>query len=68
MITALQLIVSVILIGLVLIQERSSGLSSVLGGGGTPYHTKRGAEKIVHSATIISAALFVILAILNLIF
>lgn len=64
-----QVIISIILIILVLIQERAAGLGSLFGGaGGTPYQTRRGFEKIAFGATIALAALFGALAILNLIF
>jgi len=63
-----QIIISIILIGLILIQERSSGLSGVFGGqGATPYQTRRGIEKFVYWGTIGAAVIFVILAILNLV-
>lgn len=63
-----QIIVSIILIALVLLQERSSGLSGILGGGGggAVYQTRRGLEKIIFWLTIVMAALFAILAIVNL--
>lgn len=63
-----QIVISVILIVLVLLQERSSGLSSILGGGGsgTAYQTRRGLEKVIFWLTIIMGAIFVILAIINL--
>lgn len=68
MLTIAQVAVSVILIILVLLQERSSGLSGIFGGdGSTPYQTRRGMEKIIFWATIGSAALFAVLAIINLI-
>jgi len=63
-----QIIISIILIGLILIQERSSGLSGVFGGqGATPYQTRRGIEKFVYWGTIGAAVIFVVLAILNLV-
>ncbi len=59
-----EVIVSVLLIITILIQNRSSGLSSTFGGqGGTISTTKRGAEKLVFRATIVLAVLFVLLAI-----
>ncbi len=68
MIVILQIIVSVLLIVLILIQERSSGLSGLFGGGGaSPYETRRGLERIVFWATIVAAFLFALLAILNLV-
>ena len=67
MLTIAQVVISIILIVLILLQERSSGLSGVFGGGGgTPYQTRRGLEKFIFGATIGAAAIFAILAIINL--
>ncbi|MBI4085819.1 MAG: preprotein translocase subunit SecG [Candidatus Liptonbacteria bacterium] len=65
-----QVIVSVVLIVLILLQERSAGLSGLFGGGegGAFYQTRRGAEKAIFIGTIVSAAIFVCLAIAQLIF
>lgn len=63
-----QIVISLVLIGLILIQERSSGLSGVFGGqGATPYQTRRGLEKFIYWGTIGAAGIFAVLAILNLI-
>jgi protein translocase SecG subunit len=68
MLIAGQIIVSIILIALILVQDRTSGLSGVFGGAGaTPYQTRRGLEKVIYWATIVAAILFALLAILNLI-
>ncbi len=68
MITGAQIVVSIILIALILIQERSSGLSGVLGGAsGTPYQSRRGLEKLILWGTVATAIVFIILAIANLI-
>lgn len=67
MLTIAQVIISIILIVLVLLQERSSGLSGIFGGGGgTPYQTRRGLEKVIYKGTIVAAIIFAGLAILNL--
>lgn len=67
MIIILQILVSVILIVLVIIQERASGISGVLGGqGATPYQTRRGLEKTIYYATIVFAVIFAGLAVANL--
>jgi preprotein translocase subunit SecG len=59
-----QLIVSVLMILAILIQNRSSGLSSAIGGqAGAVQSTKRGAEKVVFNATIVLAVLFVVLSL-----
>lgn len=64
-----QVVVSIILIVLVLLQQRSAGLGTLFGGtGGTPYQTRRGLEKIIFWATIVTAVVFSALAVLNLIY
>jgi len=69
MLTILHVIVSLVVIALVLIQERSTGLSGVFGGSGaTAYQTRRGIEKIVFVSTGVAVIAFVALALLNLIF
>lgn len=63
----LQVIVSVLIVALILLQERSSGLSAIFGGEGGAYQTRRGLEKSAFIATIILSAAFVVLAILQLV-
>ena len=58
-----ELAVSVLLMIAILVQNRSSGLSSTFGGQGTISTTKRGAEKLVFRATIVLAVLFVLSAL-----
>lgn len=64
-----QIAASVILIVLILIQERSSGLSGVFGGGSgdASYQTRRGLERVTFWATIVMGIVFAALAILNLV-
>lgn len=63
----LQIALAVILIALILLQERSSGLSGIFGGeGGGFYQARRGIEKIVFRSTIAVAFLFLGVAILQL--
>lgn len=53
-ISIVQIVASIILICLILVQERSSGLSGVFGGNeGEAYHVRRGFEKIVFYLTIV---------------
>jgi len=69
----IQIVLSVLLIGAVLMQSKGVGLSQTFGGGGgggggegNSYSTKRGAEKIVFIATIILSIAFLGTALVNL--
>lgn len=66
--TILQIAISLVVIGLVLIQERSAGMSGIFGGGasGTPYYARRGMEKGIFYATIVAVVLFAGFALLSL--
>lgn len=61
----LQIIVSVLLIILVLLQKSEAGLGSSFGGSGgaSSFHTKRGLERVLFYATIVVGILFVAIAI-----
>ncbi len=65
----IQIVVSVILIGLILIQERGSGGMGGLFGGGNDqaYQTRRGMEKTIFVLTILLVIAFAALALLNLV-
>lgn len=68
LIPILQIIVSVLLVALILLQERSAGLSGLFGGeGGSFYQARRGLEKIVLIGTIVLAVVFVALAVVELV-
>lgn len=61
----LQIIVAIIIIGLILLQQRGTGLGSTWGGSSMSYSTKRGAEKVIFLLTIVFTVLFVGLALAN---
>lgn len=65
-VSVIQIIISVLLIALILIQSKGKGLSLGFGGLTESYSSKRGVEKIVFGATIASAALFLLAAIANI--
>ena len=60
-----QVAISILLIAAILLQNRGSGLSGVLGGGGEIYRTKRGVEKSLFILTIVLAFLFLALSVVN---
>lgn len=59
-----QIIISITLIVFIILQSKGTGLSGILGGS-TNYHAKRGVEKSLFYATIVTAILYVGLAIAN---
>jgi preprotein translocase subunit SecG len=66
-IAIIQIVLSVAIITLILLQERSSGMSGLLGGGDSGYYqARRGIEKLVFYSTIVLAVIFVVLAIYQL--
>lgn len=55
-----QIVVSLSLLGLILLQVQGTGLgnSSLFGGGGEFYSSKRGVEKFVFAGTIVLTIIF----------
>jgi len=67
MLGILQIIIALIVIGLILLQERSAGLSGIFGGeSGGFYQARRGLERVIFWGTIILSALFVVISIAQL--
>jgi protein translocase SecG subunit len=60
-----QVLVSLGLIGLIVVQERSSGIGGAFGSGSEFYQTRRGLEKVALWATVVLAVLFIALALAN---
>lgn len=67
LILIIQLVVAVVLIVLILLQQRGTALGSAFGQEGGFYGTLRGVQKKIFWATAVAGALFIILAIANLI-
>lgn len=61
----IQIIISVLLIVLILMQARAGGLGTAFGGSGQIYRSKRGIEKLFVYLTVILAALFFIVSIIQ---
>ena len=59
----IQLVLSALIIVLILLQERSAGLSGLMGGDSGFYQTRRGLEKVIFIATIVLAVIFTALTI-----
>jgi protein translocase SecG subunit len=62
-----EILIAVLLILVILLQKQSGGLSSVLGGSGETYRTKRGFERTLVWVTIVLSVLLLVLAIIRII-
>lgn len=63
----LQLVVSVLLIIVILLQNKEGGLGVIGGSASGSYHTKRGFEKFLSQSTIILSVFFIIISLLVII-
>jgi len=61
-----QIVVSVFLIILILLQQRGTALGSSFGGEGGFYLKKRGIEKKIYWTTVVLGIAFIVLSLLNL--
>jgi len=62
-----QLVVSVVLIALILLQQRGTALGSAFGQESGFYGTLRGVQKKIFWATVVMGTLFLGLAVANLV-
>ena len=62
-----QIIVSVTLIALILLQAKGTGLGGIFGGDSSDYKSRRGVEKTLFNATIGLSVVFFLVAIANVI-
>lgn len=63
-----QIILSVALVVLVIMQAKGGSLSRMFGGEGGVYKTRRGLEKTLFNATIVLIVAFFIFSLLSVIF
>lgn len=66
--TIIQLVLAILLIVIILLQQRGSGLGAAFGSGGNIYGTRRGVDKTLFQITIVVSILFFVAAVLNLMF
>ena len=65
----IQIAIAVFLVVTILLQQRGAGLGGAFGGGGGEggvYYKKRGMEKIIFTATVVLAILFVLTAFIRM--
>jgi protein translocase SecG subunit len=63
-INIIQIVLSILLITVIILQAKGTGLGASFGAGNS-FHTKRGAEKFLFTATIVLAVSFVSIALFN---
>jgi preprotein translocase subunit SecG len=61
----IQVIISLTIIALVLLQTKGSGLGGIFGGDGGVYRTRRGIEKTLYQATIGLTVLFFVVSLVS---
>ncbi len=64
-INLVQIIVSIALIGVILVQAKGSGLGGIFGGDSSIYKTRRGVEKTIFQATIALAVVFFAISVVS---
>ena len=61
----IQIIVSVALIALAVMQSKGSSSSRLFGGDGSIYRTRRGIERTFFNVTIVLAVVFFVMSLVN---
>jgi len=64
----IQFILAALLVTVILLQQKGTGLSGVFGGSSNIYSTKRGVDRILHLSTIVIAVIFFGLSLIRLAF
>ena len=64
-INLIQIIISVALIAILLVQAKGSGLGGIFGGDTSIYRTRRGVEKTLYQATVGLAVAFFAVSIIS---
>lgn len=66
--TVIQIVVSLVLIGLILIQAKGTGLGRTFGSGGGTSFSRRGLEKLIFRLTFVFVFIFILVSILQLLY
>jgi preprotein translocase subunit SecG len=61
----IQIIISLAIIALVLLQTKGAGLGGIFGGDGGVYRTRRGIEKTLYQATITLTVVFFLISLVS---
>ncbi len=61
-----ELIIAVLIVGVIILQNRGASTGMAFGGTGESYRSKRGLEQLLFYVTIILASFFALISILSL--
>lgn len=64
----IQFILAALLVTVILLQQKGTGLSGVFGGSSNIYSTKRGVDRILYLSTIVISVIFFGLSLVRLAF
>ncbi len=64
----IQIIISITIVALVLLQAKGAGLGGIFGGDGGIYRTRRGVEKTLYQATIGLSLFFFFISLVSVVF
>ncbi len=64
-INIIQIIISITLIGILLIQMKGEGLGGIFGGDSSVYHQRRGLEATLFNITVVLATIFLLLSLFS---
>ncbi len=64
-INIIQIIVSITLIGILLMQMKGEGLGGIFGGDSSVYHQRRGLEATLYNITVVLAGIFLLLSLVS---
>lgn len=59
------IVVSIAIVALILLQGKGAGLGSAWGGGGEMFQTRRGLEKVTLRLTVILIVVFFVLSLIS---
>lgn len=62
---SINIIVSLAIVALILIQGKGAGLGSAWGGGGEFFQTRRGVEKLTLRATVVLIVVFFVVSLVS---
>ncbi len=64
-INIIQIILSITLIGILLIQMKGEGLGGIFGGDSSVYHQRRGLEATLFNVTVVLSTIFLLFSLFS---